>query len=195
MSVRPSRADVQCQPGQAGQVATIGRAQSRRLTVVQPADDVGETAHAAVMGLHGLLVGIRNTTDAGAGDAYVAAVRVQADADQPAAGHAQAMLVQRQLLADAVVEQVQQVCAGRNPEAGCEFAGDGRTARLGRRFQHGHLVAGSRQVGGAHQAVVAGADDDDAGVVVSHRASPPARYSAAPGPPGSPARHSRRARP
>ena len=71
------------------------------------------------------------------------------------------------------IEQVQQVCDRRHPEAGREFARHRGAADAFRALQHQHLASGARQVGGAHQPVVAGADDDS-GQPLSHRSTHPA---------------------
>ncbi len=58
-------------------------------------------------------------------------------------------------------------CATDSPEARREFARDRGAADLVGSFEHRDLAAGAGEVGGADQAVVAAADDDnrDAGIV------------------------------
>ncbi len=63
-----------------------------------------------------------------------------------------------EFLADALVQQVQQVGAG-GLVAGCEFARGGRAADPVRRFQNGDFFARLCQVGCAYEAVVATAND------------------------------------
>ena len=79
-----------------------------------------------------------------------------------------------ELAADAGIELIANMRAGGDAESRRELPRDRRAADPVRGLEHQHLAAGPGEVGGAHQAVVAGADDDDA-VAVSHRASPRAR--------------------
>ena len=78
---------------------------------------------------------------------------------------------ERQFLADALIQQVQQVRTG-SLEAGCEFAGRGGAADLVCRFQYRHLATRLGQVGCAYQSVVAAADNDYM-IRISHPTSPP----------------------
>src|SRR5690242_18247369 len=49
-----------------------------------------------------------------------------------------------------------------------KLLGDGRTADDAAAFEHEHLEAGFREVGGAHETVVAGADQDRVVVLRGH---------------------------
>ena len=69
------------------------------------------------------------------------------------------------------IEQVQQVRARRYAIAGCELARHRRAADAIGGLEHDHLAPRFRQIRGAHQAVVPGADNDDP-IAVSHPASP-----------------------
>ena len=61
--------------------------------------------------------------------------------------------------------------AGGDPEARRELARDRGAADLVGGLEHDDLAPRAREVGGADEAVVAGADDDDA-IAVSHRCQP-----------------------
>ena len=75
-----------------------------------------------------------------------------------------------QFVADLRVQQIGQVRAGGDAEPRRELASDRGAPDAVGRFEDGDLLPGFRQIGGADQAVVAGADDDDA-VAVSHPAT------------------------
>ena len=78
------------------------------------------------------------------------------------------MPVQRKVAHDSGIEQMQKMCYRRHPESRRELPRHRGAADPLRGFKHQHLAAGAGQIGGAHQAVVARADDDDP-VAISHR--------------------------
>ena len=79
---------------------------------------------------------------------------------------------QIEIARDGRVQAVQQVRDAGDLVARHELARDGGTADLRRGFHHGDLEACLRQIGGGDQAVVAGADDDDVGLILGVIAPP-----------------------
>ena len=69
--------------------------------------------------------------------------------------------MQFQIGDDLRVKQADGVCRDRIAEAGMEFLGHGRPARDRAAFDHLNAQAGHCQIGGACEAVMPSADDDD----------------------------------
>ena len=70
------------------------------------------------------------------------------------------------------LQHVKNMGTGGNPETGREFPRDRGAAWLIRALQDQHLPPGLGQIGGANQAIVSGADNQDI-MKISHRRSPP----------------------
>ena len=95
----------------------------------------------------------------------VAAVGEGGEARRTARQHLEAVPLELQIADDLRTEEAVDVAGGGDLEAGPELFGDGAAAEQFAAFEDEHLAAGSREIGGGDQAVVAGADDD--GVVCS----------------------------
>ena len=191
------QADVEAERGRAHEVRAPAAAEPRRLAVVLLRQDARELQHArVVLGEPGaVVVGQRAGLELAVLETRCSPRGRERDGlEALRARQLEAVRGELELARDARIEQVQEVRAGRDAEARRELARDGGAADLGRGLEHEHFATGAREIGGAGEAVVAGADDDDA-IPVSHRTSPPARCSGGRGPSGSRARRSRPARP
>ncbi len=179
MSSRPSMPDVEAEHRGAHEVGAPAAAEARGLAVVLLREDAREAQHARVVSRRGPR-GRRRTA------CRPRACRPSSTRCSPAGRKRDGLEVRARPLEpvrgelevarDAGIEQVGEVRAGRHAEARGELARDGGAADLGGGLEHDDFAPGAGEVGGAGEAVVAGADDDDA-IAVSHRTSPPARCS------------------
>ena len=159
--------------GHNGLAAAAG--DTRRATVVLPAQHARKAQHAPAIVEQGIAVGVRQRAafEPRAVHHQVLAFRGKRNRAQIRVRPLEAVRAQFELATDLLIEQVAQVRASRDAESGCKGARDGRAAHSIGSLEHQHFTAGAGQIGGAHQAVVARADDDDA-LAISHHASPPA---------------------
>ena len=89
----------------------------------------------------------------------IAAIRCRQEIGQLAMQDLQPMRVQLKIGDDLRLQQRHRVTGDGVAEAGMEFLCHRRAAHQAAAFQHRHAQAGARQIEGANQPVMAGADD------------------------------------
>ncbi len=90
----------------------------------------------------------------------MARVLRQGERRQARRGELEAVRFKTQLAHQRRGHEMQQMRAGGNAEPGRELARDGRAPHPLGGLEHQHRAPGAREIGGAHQAVVAAADHD-----------------------------------
>ncbi len=142
----------------------------------QRAQHVGNRIEAGLVGRQPLGVAGREPGEFGAGLAaagqQVATFGQRQEVVATTLDHPQAVAGQIQIGNDPRLQQRDRIGGDRIAEAGMELFGDRRPAQHPAPFQHGHLQSGPRQVGGAGQAIVAPANQQDIPNGLAHAPSP-----------------------